>query len=72
MTTKMARHGFRIELTADGGLTQDQAVRALRSFLKVAWRSYGLKCTSAEPINHGSQAASEDDAGSTPITKPDE
>jgi hypothetical protein len=66
---QMTRHGFRIELTADGGLSQDQAVRALRSFLKVAWRSYGLRCTSAEPITPIDDAgAAQDEPGSPPLT----
>jgi hypothetical protein len=42
------RHSFDLTLEADGRQTEDEAVRSLRAFLKAAWRSWGLRCTSAE------------------------
>lgn len=42
---------FEIVLRAEPGTSRDDAVRALRSFLKMALRSYGLRCTSASEIH---------------------
>lgn len=67
----MTRHGFRIELTADHRLTHDEAIRALRAALKCLLRSYGLRCTSAERLEHGSQEAAEDAPQPTPIVPSD-
>lgn len=41
------RYRFSVTLAADANSTEDEAHRALRSFLKMALRSYSLRCTSA-------------------------
>lgn len=41
------RYRFQIDLEAGHGQTFDEAARSLRAFLKMALRSYGLRCTSA-------------------------
>lgn len=48
MKSNEARTAFVVRLRPDRAMTEDQAQRALRAFLKNALRSYGLRCTSAE------------------------
>jgi hypothetical protein len=43
---------FRYSLTiaTASGQTEDESVRSLRAFLKLAIRSYGIRCLSALPL----------------------
>lgn len=41
------RHRFNLTVATENGMTDDEAHRCLRSFLKMAIRSYGIVCTSA-------------------------
>jgi hypothetical protein len=42
---------YQITLTAPATMTAEESTRRLRSFLKTAWRSFGLRCTSASEID---------------------
>jgi len=63
----MERHRYRVTLSAAAGQSEEQAVRSLRAFLKMALRSYGLRCTDLEPCV-SEETASEDEPGSPPLT----
>jgi hypothetical protein len=41
------RYRYSITLESEPNQTYEESTRMLRAFLKMAWRSYGLKCTSA-------------------------
>jgi len=58
------RHAYRVTLSAAAGQSEEQAVRSLRAFLKMALRSYGLRCTDLEPCV-SEESASEDEPQST-------
>lgn len=48
---------FVVVLVPDRSMTDDEATRALRAFLKAAWRGYRLRCTSAERTDADPKAA---------------
>jgi hypothetical protein len=33
-------------------MTAEESTRRLRAFLKMAWRAFGLRCTSAVEVGH--------------------
>jgi hypothetical protein len=41
---------YSLTIATSPGQTQDESVRSLRAFLKLAIRSYGIRCTSAVPL----------------------
>ena len=45
------RYAFTIQLVSPADCDEEQATRALRGLLKVAWRVFGLRCVSAKPTN---------------------
>jgi hypothetical protein len=46
---------YQIVLTAPATMTEEESTRRLRAFLKVAWRGFGLRCTSATEITTQAQ-----------------
>ena len=57
---KLARQ-FEITLATPAGLTEDEATRRLRSLLKLALRSFGLRCVAAVEVGHA--ASDHSDSG---------
>lgn len=49
MADSPCRAVYIVRLRPEAGMTEDDATRSLRAFLKAALRSYGLRCLSAEP-----------------------
>ena len=45
-----SRHAYRIIMVAEPGTDESEQLRSLRHFLKRAWRTYRLRCTSIEPV----------------------
>jgi hypothetical protein len=43
---------YQIVLTTPVTMTEEEATRKLRAFLKMAWRSFELRCTSAVEVGH--------------------
>jgi hypothetical protein len=41
---------YAITLTTSPGMTEEEATRRLRAFLKSAWRAFGLRCVEAVEI----------------------
>ena len=64
------RHTYRVTLSAAAGQSEEQAVRSLRACLKMALRSYGLRCTDLEPYGNG-EVTAQDAPQSTPIVESD-
>jgi len=60
----MNRQRYQLQIETASGISADESVRALRAFLKCALRSYRIRCTSAERIDHG-HAAPQDDVQPT-------
>jgi hypothetical protein len=56
----MNRQRYQLQIETASGISADESVRMLRAFLKCALRSYRIRCTSAERIEHGSQEGVED------------
>jgi hypothetical protein len=50
MTDDRKMRKYQITLTTSPTMTEEESTRRLRSFLKMAWRSFGLRCTSAIEI----------------------
>lgn len=50
MTDDRRTRKYQIVLMTSPGLTEEEATRRLRGFLKQALRLFGLKCTSATEI----------------------
>ncbi len=46
---------YQITLTAPATMTAEESTRRLRAFLKMAWRAFGLRCTSATEITTQAQ-----------------
>ena len=51
MTDDRKPRRYRIELTTPAKTTEEEATRRLRAFLKMAWRSFELRCASASEID---------------------
>jgi hypothetical protein len=43
---------YAITLTTPAAMTEEESTRRLRAFLKMAWRAFGLRCTSAVEVGH--------------------
>jgi hypothetical protein len=46
----MKTYRYSLTIATSPGQTEDESVRSLRAFLKLAIRSYGIRCTSAVPL----------------------
>lgn len=62
---KADRHQYEMQIETPSGISADESVRRLRSFLKMAIRSYGIRCVTVARITHGSQEGVEDASEST-------
>lgn len=64
---KADRHRYEMQIETPSGISSDESVRRLRAFLKMAIRSYSIRCLSVVRITHGSQEAVEDASESPPM-----